>query len=124
MSERHVRKVTALGGGTAGWMTAAALSKVNAPARFEIALVESDEIGAIGVGEATIPTIHWFNNLVGLNEREFLRQTKATFKLGIEFMNWNGDGSRFLHPFGIHGELSDGAMFYHRWIRVWLKMPQ
>jgi tryptophan halogenase len=121
MSDRHIRKIVIVGGGTAGWMTAAALSKVNSPPHFSVQLVESDEIGTIGVGEATIPTIHWFNNLVGLKESEFLRETKATFKLGIAFVNWNGDGSRFIHPFGVYGEPSDGPMFYHRWIRAWLK---
>lgn len=119
MSE--IRKIVIVGGGTAGWMTAAALSKVNSPPQFSVHLVESDEIGTIGVGEATIPTIHWFNNLVGLKENEFLRETKATFKLGIASENWNGDGSRFFHPFGIYGEPADGPMFYHRWIRAWLK---
>jgi tryptophan halogenase len=121
MRENHIRKIVILGGGTAGWMSAAALSKINTPPQFEISLVESDDIGTIGVGEATIPTIHWFNNLAGLDEREFLRETKATFKLGIEFQGWTGAGTRFFHPFGIYGDPADGPMFYHRWIRAWLK---
>src|SRR3984957_102515 len=118
MSDRRIRKIVILGGGTAGWMTAAALAKVNKPPQFEIVLLESDEIGIIGVGEATIPTIHWFNNLVGLSEPELLRETRATYKLGIEFVNWNGDGSRYFHPFGRYGGSHDGSMFYHRWIRA------
>jgi tryptophan halogenase len=120
MSDRRIRKVVILGGGTAGWMAAAALAKVNSPAQFEVTLIESDEIGIIGVGEATIPTIHWFNRLVDLNEAEFLRETRATYKLGIEFVGWNGAGSRYFHPFGRYGAPQDQQMFFHRWIRAHL----
>jgi len=118
MSDRRIRKVVILGGGTAGWMTAAALAKVNSPPQFEVTLIESDEIGIIGVGEATIPTIHWFNRLVDLDEAEFLRETRATYKLGIEFVGWNGAGSRYFHPFGRYGAPADQQMFFHRWIRA------
>jgi tryptophan halogenase len=118
MSDRRIRKVVIVGGGTAGWMTAAALAKVNSPPQFEVTLIESDEIGIIGVGEATIPTIHWFNRLVGLDEAEFLRETRATYKLGIEFAGWNGAGSRYFHPFGRYGAPADQQMFFHRWIRA------
>ena len=118
MSDRRIRKIVILGGGTAGWMSAAALAKVNAPPQFEVTLIESDEIGIIGVGEATIPTIHWFNRLVGLDEAAFLRETRATFKLGIEFVGWNGEGSRYFHPFGRYGGPADQHMFFHRWIRT------
>jgi tryptophan halogenase len=121
MTDQRIRKIVILGGGTAGWMTAAALSKVNAPRQFDIALIESDEIGTIGVGEATIPTIHWFNQLVGLNEAAFLAETKATFKLGIEFRGWTGEGSGYFHPFGRYGAPADQSMFYHRWIRARLE---
>ena len=120
MSDRRIRKVVILGGGTAGWMTAAALAKVNSPPQFEVTLLESDEIGIIGVGEATIPTIHWFNRLVDLNEAEFLRETRATYKLGIEFVGWNGQDSRYFHPFGRYGAPADQQMFFHRWIRAHL----
>jgi tryptophan 7-halogenase len=118
MLDRRIRKIVILGGGTAGWMTAAALAKVNSPPQFEIALLESDDIGIIGVGEATIPTIHWFNKLIDLNEAELIRETKATYKLGIEFVDWNGNGSRYFHPFGRYGGPHDASMFYHRWIRA------
>jgi tryptophan halogenase len=118
MADQRIRKVVILGGGTAGWMTAAALVKANSPAQFTITLVESDDIGIIGVGEATIPTIHWFNRLIDLSEAELIRETRATYKLGIEFVNWNGDGSRYFHPFGRYGGPHDGSMFYHRWIRA------
>ncbi|MDE1147165.1 MAG: tryptophan 7-halogenase [Azospirillaceae bacterium] len=120
MSDRRIRKVVILGGGTAGWMTAAALAKVNTPPQFEVTLIESDEIGIIGVGEATIPTIHWFNRLVDLDEGQFLRETRATFKLGIEFVGWNGGDCRYFHPFGRYGGPADAQMFFHRWIRAGL----
>ena len=120
MSDRRIKKVVILGGGTAGWMTAAALAKVNSPPHFDVTLLESDEIGIIGVGEATIPTIHWFNRLVDLNEADFLRETRATYKLGIEFVGWNGDASRYFHPFGRYGAPADQQMFFHRWIRAHL----
>jgi len=118
MPDRRIRKIVIVGGGTAGWMTAAALAKANSPPQFSITLVESDDIGIIGVGEATIPTIHWFNRLVDLQESELIRETRATYKLGIEFVKWNGDGSRYFHPFGRYGAPLDGALFYHRWIRA------
>jgi tryptophan 7-halogenase len=120
MTGAPVRKVVILGGGTAGWMTAAALSKALHGTGVDVALVESDAIGTIGVGEATVPTIHWFNQLVGIDEAEFMRETRATYKLGIEFHGWQGDGSRYFHPFGTLGGPGDGAMFPHRLIRAWL----
>ena len=118
MHDNRVRKVVILGGGTAGWMAAAALSKVNNPALFSITLIESDTIGTVGVGEATIPTIHWFNQLTDIDEADLLAQTRASYKLGIEFAGWNGDGTAYFHPFGRYGGPSDGPMFYHRWIRA------
>ncbi|HTY48097.1 MAG TPA: tryptophan halogenase family protein [Steroidobacteraceae bacterium] len=117
MTDRRIRRVVILGGGTAGWMTAAALAKVNSPPQFDIVLLESEEIGTVGVGEATIPTIHWFNRLADVNEAELLRETRATYKLGIEFLGWNGAGSRYFHPFGRYGGPHDASLFYHRWIR-------
>jgi tryptophan halogenase len=117
MTEPGIRTIVILGGGTAGWMTAAALSRALEGSGRSIILVESDEIGTVGVGEATIPTIHWFNQIVGLDEREFMRETKATYKLGIQFNGWNGDGSAYLHPFGTFGPPNDGVMFLHRLIR-------
>jgi tryptophan halogenase len=114
-----VRRLVILGGGTAGWMTAAALSTALAGTDTQITLVESDEIGTVGVGEATIPTIHWFNSLVGLDEARFMGETGATYKLGIEFTGWRGEGTSYFHPFGTYGGPSDAAMFPHRLIRAW-----
>jgi tryptophan halogenase len=120
MNER-VSKIVIVGGGTAGWMTAAALAQAVDLRQCRIVLIESDDIGIIGVGEATIPTIHWFNQIVGLNEKEFMRETKATFKLGIEFRNWTRPDHTYLHPFGRYGFPGDGVSFQHRWIKARLE---
>ena len=119
-----VRSVVILGGGTAGWMTAAALSKALARSDTAITLVESEEIGTVGVGEATIPTIHWFNSLIGLDEVRFMGDTGATYKLGIEFRGWRGDGSAYFHPFGTYGAPGDAAMIAHRLTRARLRGDQ
>ncbi|WP_419814440.1 tryptophan halogenase family protein [Glacieibacterium sp.] len=120
MTSAPIGRVVILGGGTAGWMTAAALSKALENTGTAITLVESDAIGTIGVGEATIPTIHWFNQLVGIDEAEFMQATGATYKMGIEFQGWQGPGSSYLHPFGTFGGPGDATMFPHRLIRAWL----
>lgn len=109
--------IVILGGGTAGWMAAAGLVSLIPPSRCRIRLVESDEIGIVGVGEATLPHIKNFNDSIGLDEAEMMRATKATFKLGIDFVDWGFKGSRYIHPFGVHGPADAGLGFHQRWLR-------
>ncbi|MEN9419085.1 MAG: hypothetical protein RI988_2705 [Pseudomonadota bacterium] len=117
MSLEPIRDIVVVGGGTAGWMTAAAFGSL-LKGRCNIRLVESDEIGIIGVGEATIPHIKQFNSALGLDEDEFLRRTQGTFKLGIEFVNWGEIGDRYIHGFGRVGPDLDGLPFHHHWLRA------
>ncbi|MEQ1594383.1 MAG: tryptophan halogenase family protein [Casimicrobium sp.] len=117
MTITPVRNIVIVGGGTAGWMTAAAFSKVLSN-EYKIRVVESDEIGIIGVGEATIPNIKNFNAVLGIDEAEFLRATQGTFKLGIEFVNWRAIGDSYTHGFGQVGSPLDGVAFHQYWMRL------
>ena len=109
-------KIVIAGGGTAGWMAAAALSHQMGEL-LDITLVESREIGTIGVGEATIPPMRTFHRLIGINEQEFMRATNATFKLGIQFENWKQIGEKYFHSFGITGKQTVVTDFIHFWLR-------
>ncbi len=110
-----IRRVVIAGGGTAGWMVAAALSKTLGRL-LDIRLVESDEIGTVGVGEATIPSLQTFHALLGLDEREFMAATQATFKLGIRFEHWRAPGTAYFHGFGTTGQDHWTAGFQHFWL--------
>ncbi len=115
---KPVLNVVIIGGGTAGWMTASALVKALKPEFCQVRLIESDEIGTVGVGEATLPQVKDFNTFLGLDEAEFMRETNATFKLGIEFCNWARQGDSYIHPFGIHGQAINGVPFLQYWLRA------
>jgi tryptophan halogenase len=117
VSDQRIRDVVIVGGGTAGWMAAAAFSRFLNNGHTRITLIESDAIGTIGVGEATIPPIQTFNRMLGLNENEMLAATQGTFKLGVEFVDWGRKGQRYLHPFGFHGHELHGIAFHQLWLR-------
>ncbi|MBT8099611.1 MAG: tryptophan 7-halogenase, partial [Gammaproteobacteria bacterium] len=109
-----MERVVIVGGGTAGWMAAAALAK-SFRHTLQIELIESDEIGTVGVGEATIPPIRNFHLLLELDEAEFLHAVNGTYKLGIEFENWGNLGEKYFHPFSAHGIDTWAAQFHHFW---------
>jgi tryptophan halogenase len=115
MAASPIERVAVIGGGTAGWMTAAALGKMLAGLPISVQLVESAAIGTVGVGEATVPHIRFFNQKLGFNEAEFMRRTQATFKLGIEFRDWARIGDSYIHPFGAFGEAIGGVAFHRLW---------
>ena len=117
MSEVSERRIVIAGGGSAGWMAAAALSRFLEGAA-QITLVESDLIGTIGVGEATIPQIHHFNNALGIDEATFLAETNGTFKLGIEFVGWRDPDHRYMHGFGLLGRAVGIHPFRDLWLRA------
>lgn len=112
-----MQRIVVLGGGTAGWMAAACLARVLGTRQRTITVVESAEIGTVGVGEATIPLIETFHRILGIDAIEVIRQTEATFKLGIAFVDWHRRGERYLHPFGPIGQDLNGVGFLQHWLR-------
>lgn len=110
-----IEQIIIVGGGTAGWMAAAALSRLSAQRQVAITLIESEVIGTVGVGEATIPPFLDFNKLLDVDEREMLAAVQGSFKLGIQFVNWGKLGDSYIHPFGAYGYQMEGISFHHVW---------
>jgi tryptophan 7-halogenase len=119
MQNPLIKTIVIVGGGTSGWMTATALATA-LRGKYVIRLVESDEIGIVGVGEATIPMIQIFNKIAGIDENDFIRNTSGTFKLGIEFVNWGRLGDRYMHGFGKIGQ----DLWTVRFDQYWHKLHQ
>jgi tryptophan halogenase len=117
VTDRPIRSIAIIGGGTAGWMSAAAITKSFGP-KIDVLLVESEEIGTIGVGEATIPALRDFNRLLAIDEAEFVRETQGTFKLGIQFNDWAKIGDSFIHGFGTIGRDLGLLPFHQYWLKA------
>ncbi len=112
-----INRIVIVGGGTAGWMAAAALSRLTSDNPVEVTLIESELIGTVGVGEATIPPFVDFNKLLGIDESTMLSEVQGTFKLGIQFVNWGNKGESYFHPFGNYGYEVDGVSFHNIWLK-------
>src|SRR5689334_2946006 len=116
-TSRPVRSIAVIGGGSAGWMCAAAITKMFGRA-VDVVLVESEEIGIIGVGEATVPHLSAFNRMLEIDEAEFVRQTKGSFKLGIQFKDWGKIGDSYIHGFGTIGRDLGLLPFHQYWLKA------
>lgn len=115
-AERPIKRIVIAGGGTAGWMAAAAITRLLGKV-LDVTLVESEEIGTVGVGEATIPTLLSFHQMLDINEQEFMAAVQGTIKLGISFEDWLDVGHRYIHSFGMSGRDRKTAGFQHFWLR-------
>jgi tryptophan halogenase len=120
MSENRIRNIVIVGGGTAGWMAAAGFSKFLDKMNCSVRLIESEQIGTVGVGEATIPPIMDYIRLLGIDENDVIRQTRATFKLGIGFQDWTRPGHFYFHPFGPTGFGMGPISFPAYWLKMYL----
>src|SRR3546814_1644633 len=112
-----IRRICIVGGGTAGWIAAAVLAH-QYQGMIEVDLIESDDIGTVGVGESTIPPFLQLLAGLGISESEFVQATQASFKLGIGFEDWGGPGHRYFHPFGTIGQMAHARDFYQIWLRA------
>jgi len=118
MADKRIKKIVIVGGGTAGWMSAASMARFMCRDFCEVHLIESEDIPTVGVGESTIPQIRVFNQTLGIDEDEFIRRTQGTFKLGIEFQDWGGLGESYMHGFGGLGRNMEALHFHHFWCRM------
>ena len=118
MTDRRIRNIVIVGGGTAGWMAAATFARILGSDFASVTLIESDEIGIVGVGEATIPQMATFNRMLGIDENAFVSATKGSFKLGIQFVNWGRQGHTYFHPFGKYGVDMLGVSFHAYFLRL------